>query len=659
MKTISYWNRSSWFSVLAVTTIGCSAELPETDQGGSLAQGVTAPPAEVPRSLYQAGITARASALIDPNPSTYLYAPTVMFDETSGHYKMWACGGATNPAGTGDTVIYKEATTLEGLGSAGWQQAFFPRFDGKFDHTHACDPSVIRVGTDFYLYYSGMDERESSPRKDTTSIGVAKSSDGGRTFTRLNGGNPIAGLELPLGSFDPGAYGTGQPAVVQAPNGYFYMIYTHQEDRPAQSKNRSMLRVIRSLDPAFSTWEPVRDINSGLVGSYSVDLAFNPSRNQFVVVSNVAQPNNGVDDGVRVKLLHFDLSFAYLGETLVSSNPGFELGENVAVLTNSRRELARLADGGASSLTFVAATEKTLPPTDPRFLVPSHVVGPMMMASFRQATGSGDSAILSGFTPRGWDLGVYNPTGTDGNFYIYRGEGSGFFSDQTSWNWGAFPTGKVFSGDFNGDGKWDVGLYNPNATDGNFFIQYGNGAGGFSSQTAWHWGVFPQGQVFTGDFNKDGKWDVGVYNPSGNDGNFYIQYGNGAGGFSGQTVWHWGVFPTGKVFTGDFNNDGRWDVGLYNPNATDGSFFIQYGDGTGGFGGQTAWPWGVFPSAQVITGDFNRDGKWDVGLANPLGDGRVFVQLGNGAGAFGGQTVFSWVGSGQYFTGNFGTRMTY
>jgi hypothetical protein len=103
---------------------------------------------------------------------------------------------------------------------------------------------------------------------------------------------------------------------------------------------------------------------------------------------------------------------------------------------------------------------------------------------------------------------VYNPTGTDGNFYIYRGEGSGFFSDQTSWTWGAFPTGKVFSGDFNGDGKWDVGLYNPNATDGNFFIQYGNGAGGFSSQTAWHWGVFPQGQVFTGDFNKDGKWDV-------------------------------------------------------------------------------------------------------------------------------------------------------
>lgn len=62
----------------------------------------------------------------------------------------------------------------------------------------------------------------------------------------------------------------------------------------------------------------------------------------------------------------------------------------------------------------------------------------------------------------------------------------------------------------------------------------------------------------------------------------------------------------------------------------------------------------MFPGAQVLTGDFNRDGKWDVALANPLGDGRIFFQLGSGTGAFAGQTVFSWVGSGQFFAGRFG-----
>lgn len=115
----------------------------------------------------------------------------------------------------------------------------------------------------------------------------------------------------------------------------------------------------------------------------------------------------------------------------------------------------------------------------------------------------------------------------------------------------------------------------------------------------------------------------------------------------------WGVFPTGQVFTGDFDGDGRWDVGLYNPLGWDGNFFIQYGDGRGSFGRQTAWPWGVFAGAQVITGDWNRDGRWDIGLANPLGDGRIFTQLGHGTGAFSQQMVFSWVASGQFFSGRF------
>ncbi len=240
---------------------------------------------------------------------------------------------------------------------------------------------------------------------------------------------------------------------------------------------------------------------------------------------------------------------------------------------------------------------------------------------------------------------------TDGNFYIYRGDGTGWYSGQTAWHWGAFPTGKVFTGDFDRDGKWDVGLYNPLDGDGNFYIQYGDGTGSFGRQTAWHWGVFPDAQVFTGDFDGDGYWDVGLYNPFGDDGNFYIQYGDGTGNFSRLTVWHWGVFPGAQVFTGDFNGDGFWDVGLYNPLGDDGDFFIQFGNGTGFFGWQSAWHWGVFPGAQVITGDFNRDGFWDIGLVNPLGDGRIFIRYGNGTGGFGGQNVWGWVESGQFFTG--------
>jgi hypothetical protein len=252
--------------------------------------------------------------------------------------------------------------------------------------------------------------------------------------------------------------------------------------------------------------------------------------------------------------------------------------------------------------------------------------------------------------PTFWDVGLYNPN-NEGHFFVQYGAGDGTFGGQTLWTWGVF-NAQVFTGDFDGDGFWDVGLYNPN-NEGHFFVQYGAGDGTFGGQTLWTWGVFPSAQVFTGDFDGDGFWDVGLYNPN-NLGNFYIQYGAGTGEFSGQTAWNWGVYPSAQVFTGDFDGDGFWDVGLYNPNNL-GNFYIHYGTGSGEFGEQTTWHWGVFPNAQVFTGDFDGDGFWDVGLYNPNNEGHFFVQYGTGSGAFGGQTLWTWgvFPNAQVFTGDF------
>jgi hypothetical protein len=103
----------------------------------------------------------------------------------------------------------------------------------------------------------------------------------------------------------------------------------------------------------------------------------------------------------------------------------------------------------------------------------------------------------------------------------------------------------------------------------------------------------------------NGFWDVGVFNPNGHR-NFYINYGDGKGGFGGQTVWQWLQLPSdANIFTGDFNGDGKWDVGAFNPNGHR-NFYINYGDGKGGFGGQTVWQWLQLPSdADIFTGDFN------------------------------------------------------
>src|SRR5690606_19893828 len=145
-----------------------------------------------------------------------------------------------------------------------------------------------------------------------------------------------------------------------------------------------------------------------------------------------------------------------------------------------------------------------------------------------------------------------------------------------------------FSGDFNGDGKYDIGAYIPE--EGNFIIQYGDGHGAFSGQTVFSWGPFEYGSPFTGDFNGDGMWDIGFYNPNGK-GDWFIWYGDGKGHFSDQTAFYWGVFKNSHPYTGDFNGDGKWDIGLYNPNGN-GDWFIWYGEGNGQFQNQTAFHWG-------------------------------------------------------------------
>ncbi len=583
-------------------------------------------------AIHEDNITFILDRTVYPNAlkGQYYYAPSFMFDETDGKFKVWGCWG------DGDEVIgYKEAYNLKDLYSASMTRAFEKSgVAGTFDNSVVCDPSVIRDSRagfedDYYLYYGAHDLNGANPGE--TKIGVAKSTDGGKTFTRLPNSTSIVKTG---DAYTSPAYGTGQPAVVyNTVDSYYYMIYTYQPKVTPNSENK--LKVIKSLSPDFSDPHDVTTINSPDIGSWSVDLAWNPSRSEFMVIVN--------SDGYKLKIVHYDSSFTTRRGMTEFERPCscFQFGEGIAVLTNSKGDLSKLMSNGLHSLVFVGATHEEMPPCG----APCHIMGDTKFVIFSE----GNEGVWDNYTPDGWDVGLYNPSNL-GKFHIYYGASDGIFSDQTDWSWGVFPGAQVFTGDFNGDEKWDVGLYNPN-NQGNFYIQYGDGTGTFSSETAWHWGVFPGAQVFTGDFDGDGKWDVGLYNPN-NQGNFYIHYGNGTGTFSSQTAWHWGVFPGAQVFTGDFDGNGKWDVGLYNPN-NQGNFYIQYGDGTGAFASQTAWHWGVFSNAQVFTGDFDGNGKWDVGLYNPNSNGDLFVKLGDGGGAFHNQRIFHWATSGKVFTGKF------
>ena len=92
--------------------------------------------------------------------------------------------------------------------------------------------------------------------------------------------------------------------------------------------------------------------------------------------------------------------------------------------------------------------------------------------------------------------------------------------------------------------------------------------------------------------------------------------------------------PTGSVpqsvTTGDFNRDGKTDLAVANAGSDNVSVLLGNGDGT--FHAAVNYDAGTSPSS-VTTGDFNGDGKTDLAVANAASN-TVSVLLGNGDGTF-------------------------
>ena len=96
-----------------------------------------------------------------------------------------------------------------------------------------------------------------------------------------------------------------------------------------------------------------------------------------------------------------------------------------------------------------------------------------------------------------------------------------------------------------------------------------------------------------------------------------------------------GTFPVNQLpvalVTGDFNRDGRLDLAVANQGSADVSILLGNGDGT--FQAASNYLAGDNPQAIAI-GDFNRDGKLDLAVVNQTDPGTVSILLGNGDGTF-------------------------
>ena len=129
-------------------------------------------------------------------------------------YNMWYSGRSANESASGALRIFY-ATSSNGLTWTKWSTPVISPSSNPnaWDSATVTSPSVVRNGSSFGLWYTGLNQSGTTPQ-----IGYATSSDGVNWNKALT--NPILALGSP-GSWD--SAGVEQPDVLKGANGY--MMY--------------------------------------------------------------------------------------------------------------------------------------------------------------------------------------------------------------------------------------------------------------------------------------------------------------------------------------------------------------------------------------------------------------------------------------------------
>jgi|GEM_PF-2196300 len=235
------------------------------------------------------------------------------------------------------------------------------------------------------------------------------------------------------------------------------------------------------------------------------------------------------------------------------------------------------------------------------------------------ATGTNSSAVAVGdFNGDGkLDLVVANPNANNVSVLLRNASNTGF-STKVDVETGSTPVA-ISTGDFNGDGKTDFATANLNGTVSVLLRNAGNS--GFD-KTDISIGSMANA-ISTADLNGDGKTDLVVTNGAVNTVSILLR--NTANSGFDKTDLTTALAPE-AVSVGDFNNDGKLDIVTAGDSKM--SVFLQNADGS--FATKTDYQTSRGVSS-VTVGDFDGDGKLDIATANMQSNTvSVFVNNGNG-----------------------------
>lgn len=359
--------------------------------------------------------------------------------------------------------------------------------------------------------------------------------------------------------------------------------------------------------------------------------------------------------------------------TIVGPNSG-NVGKQTSVLSFSKQPkpskagLTYLSGAGLPVAFSNGDGTFNVPPSSPS-VFPNLFAGVRGSAKLLVGDFNGDGITDFALLDYGW--AVINVAISDGkgNFSLKVAQLDGNF---LLWYTGAWPSTTVIAADFDGDGRTDIALLTPGWTtipiafsqaSGNFHVTNCMPRGNFMS---WYSSAWASVNVAVGDFDGDGKADIGLFNSnwttlpivfSLGDGNFSV-----SNGFPSSPIltWYSAVSSTTKIFAADFNGDGKTDYALINPNWNTIPVAFSNGDGSFSVYNQipsapflTWYSW-VSGTAAVVAADFNGDGKADFAIVNP-GWNTIPVALADVNGHF---TVFNQIPGGPFLDWYLGASST-